>query len=95
MRRKRPERPADAETLRSELERCFLNVQGERVALTAAVLRLEAASGPAGLELVVLRLLRLRRATDSAKALIARGETKVPSRTTMASVSSETVGILR
>jgi len=61
-------RPVDPGERRVELERAFLSVQGERVALTAAFMRLTVESGPAGIELVIVRLLRLQRAVEKAQA---------------------------
>ena len=62
---------ADATARRAEMARALLSVQLERVALTEAFMRLgtEAESGPAGIEAVLVRLLRLRRATDIAEVV--------------------------
>ena len=63
---------ADTAARRAELARALLTVQQERMALTEAFMRLgiEAESGPVGIEAVLLRLLRLRRAAGVAHELV-------------------------
>jgi hypothetical protein len=53
--------PGDLEVRRSELERAFLSVQRERVALTDAFMRSAVECGSAEVETLIVRLLRLQR----------------------------------
>ena len=60
-------RPVDEE----ELEQALLNVQRERVALTEAFMRLNVECSSSGIEMLVVRLLRLQRETGAAQKLAA------------------------
>jgi hypothetical protein len=51
----------DADARRSELERAFLSVQRERMALTDAFMGLRGECRPPDIEALLVRLLRLRR----------------------------------
>jgi hypothetical protein len=52
---------------RSALERAYLGVQRERVALTESFVRMGGDCGPAVLGLVIVRWLRLQRAAETAQ----------------------------
>jgi hypothetical protein len=56
----------DADARRSELERAFLSVQRERMALTETYVPFAVECGPGGIETLILRLLRLQRTVGMA-----------------------------
>ena len=73
MNARRGEAPAEGpEVARSVLEASLLNVQSERVALTEAFMLVVPGCGPKEMKTVLLRLLRLRRASDYAEGLAIR-----------------------
>jgi len=62
--------PAGREARRSELQRTFLSVQRERVALTECLMRPAAERDPTNIETLIVRLLRLQRVLEKARIAV-------------------------